>query len=252
MKRILFSNLGYAKGIDGSLRQHAGHFGRHLYCPVPVQQQVLSQVRALIDAQSPDICCFVEIDNGSIHSGGLRQIEALMDDEHYRFHDIAGKYGNESFLRDLPFHTGKSNAFLARADVRFERHYFTHGSKRLIYNLRLPDGLRVFFTHFSLRQAIRQRQFIEMRDLIGRADGPVVIMADFNILRGVEELRPLLEEGGLVLMNQEEDYTFTFFRHRLLLDLCLCSSEIAMRSELQVVPQPYSDHAALLLIIGDP
>ena len=55
--KIFFSNIGYAKGIDGSLRQHISMAGRHFYCSLPVQEQVLAQVKALIDAEQPDLCC---------------------------------------------------------------------------------------------------------------------------------------------------------------------------------------------------
>ena len=246
--RVLFSNIGYAKGIDGSLRHHVGFFGRHFYCQLPVQEQVLAQLKAIIDAGEPDLCCFVEIDSGSLHTARFNQIEALVDTE-YHFYDIADKYGHESWLGRMPFHQGKSNAFLARRDISFERLYFTHGTKRLIYHLSLPGDISLLFAHFSLRGEIRVRQFEEMRLLLQKIPGEIMILADFNILKGFNELDPWIQSSGLCILNREDDHTFTFHQRKLALDLCICSQDLARRSTLKIIPQPFSDHAALLVNI---
>ena len=108
-QKILFSNLGYARGINGSLQQHIKGAGRFFYCAPTVQQRVLAQMKSIIDQEKPDLCCFVEIDQGSIHTAYFNQMDALMD-EIYRFHDISDKYGYNSTLGRMPLHAGKSNA----------------------------------------------------------------------------------------------------------------------------------------------
>ncbi|MBU0860129.1 MAG: hypothetical protein KJ667_09330, partial [Alphaproteobacteria bacterium] len=167
--KILFSNIGYAKGINGSLRQHIDYFGRHFYCSVPTQRQILSQLKAIITSEHPALCCFVEIDRGSLQTAQFNQLSALLDD-HYAFSDIADKYGDRSLVGRLPLHRGKSNALLANHALNFERLYFRHGTKRLIYNVTLPatipGNIHVFFAHFSLNAHTRARQFAEMRRLI--------------------------------------------------------------------------------------
>ena len=196
--------------------------------------------------EKPDLCCLVEIDRGSAHSARFNQILALLDDE-YRYHDIADKYGQESPLGKMPLHSGKSNGFLARNDLVFERLYFRNGTKRLVYRIELPDGAHLFFAHFSLNRKVRTRQFREVHDLVRGSAGPVILLADFNILRGFSELKSLVEDTGLSVMNREEDPTFTFHKNRLPLDLCLCTRDIAERISLRIIPQPFSDHAALLV-----
>ena len=57
----------------------------------------------------------------------------------------------------------------------------------------------------------------------------------------------LLHSNELVLLNSEEHPTFTFHIIRKVLDICICTKNISRRSHLQVIPQPYSDHAALLI-----
>ncbi|WP_138380020.1 endonuclease/exonuclease/phosphatase family protein [Luteithermobacter gelatinilyticus] len=246
--KILFSNIGYAKGIDGSLKSHMRYFHRHFYANISVQKQVLHQLKNLIETEMPDLCCFVEIDRGSVHSAQLNQIHELMDEE-YTYHDIADKYGENSLLGRLPLHAGKSNAFLAKAPLPFERLYFGYGRKRLIYKLILSEDIHVFFAHFSLNQKIRLRQFEEVYYLVRDLDQEVILLADFNILKGFRELNPLLETTALTVLNKEEEPTFTFHRKRHALDLCLCTPGIAERADLKIIPQPFSDHAALLLNI---
>lgn len=245
--RILFSNLGYARGIDGSLWHHASRFKRNFYTGRRAQLAVLAQVRAMLDDHEPDLCCFVEIDSGSVHSHGLNQLTALR--EGFVHHDIAGKYGPAALLGRLPLHQGKSNAFIARDDVAFERLYFAAGSKKLVYRIRHPAGFTIYFAHFSLHAATRAAQLTEMRRLVDAEPGESMVLADFNIMQGFRELAPLTAGGGLHVLNQEAQPTFTFHRRRLALDLCLCTPALASRGRVTVIPQPYSDHAALLVEI---
>lgn len=244
--KIMFSNIGYAKGINGYLHQHIVNANRYFYCSPAVQQKVLHQLKMLIKKEAPDICCLVEIDQGSVHSGYHNQLETLFDNQ-YPFHNIASKYGEKGLLRKMPLHKGKCNAFLAKQDFPFERLYFSRGGKRLVYHLTLPDEVHLFFAHFSLREKMRAQQFKELSRLVAAVSGEVIILGDFNILKGLEELAPLMQHRPLVLLNREEEHTFTFHRSRLLLDLCLCSPSLVKNASLRVIEQPFSDHAALML-----
>jgi endonuclease/exonuclease/phosphatase family metal-dependent hydrolase len=170
---------------------------------------------------------------------------ALLDDE-YNFHDIADKYGENNRIGRMPFFHGKSNAFLSKAALPYERLYFKYGAKRLIYRIELPGNVYLFFAHFSLQASIRAQQFDEVRKLIEASPGEVIILADFNIMQGFEELKGLLSED-LVILNGREDYTFTLHRSRWVLDLCICSKALAPHVNLKIVQQPFSDHAALLV-----
>src|SRR5688572_17701312 len=126
-QKIFFSNIGYARGIDGTLWQHMLYAHRHVYYGVTPQQQVLLQLKEIIAQEKPDICCFVEMDSGSFHSSYYNQIQYLVDDE-YMFHDISGKYGEDNWLNEMPLFKGKSNAFIAKEIAPFERLYFRYGS----------------------------------------------------------------------------------------------------------------------------
>jgi endonuclease/exonuclease/phosphatase family metal-dependent hydrolase len=249
-RKIFFSNLGYAKGIDGSLRQHVGRFGRHFYNKLPVQEQVLEQLKNIITKEDPDICCFVEIDRGSRQSASLNQLERLID-ERYSYHDIADKYGEGSLVGRMYLHAGKSNAFVSKEKLAFERLYFRHGTKRLIYRLELPEGISLLFAHFSLNRKTRVKQFQEIREIARQHKGETVLLADFNIMQGFRELAPLLDDGDLKVLNKESDFTFSFINKKLVLDLCIASKNLAPRINLKIIAQPFSDHAGLLVEIQD-
>lgn len=242
--KIFMSNLGYARGINGCLVHHLRYAHRHFYCSEIVQRQTLDQLAAVLLAERPDLCCLVEIDKGSFDTLHFNQLDHLLSDE-YPCYDVENKYGEGSVLRTLAFTKGKSNAFLSRHALPYEKIYFTHGTKRLVYKIVLEEGLTLFFAHFSLNRQVRKRQLEQTRDLMHHTPGEVMFMGDFNVLSGIEELDPLLEEG-LVLLNDRGTPTFTFHKRSLVLDLCLCTPEVAKRTVLRVIPQPYSDHAALL------
>ena len=244
--RILFSNIGYASGIDGTLWQHVCRFNRHFYCSIPLQQQVLMQLKGIVTNAKPDLCCFVEIDEGSVHSAGFNQIKFLMDDD-FKYYDIADKYGPGNWLAKLPLHFGKSAAFMSVQDLPFEKLYFSAGSKRLIHRIMLPNGVAVFFTHFSLQRKVREKQFGELRKLIAEQGREVIILADFNIMHGFSELKEFLNGDDLKVLNEEHHPTFRIHRTKMALDLCIASSGIADKLDLKIIPQPFSDHAALLV-----
>jgi endonuclease/exonuclease/phosphatase family metal-dependent hydrolase len=244
--RILFSNLGYLRGINGSMLHHVRYIHRHFYCTPEVQRAHIKQLSRLIEDESPDLCCFVEIDKGD----NLNQLEALVT-EHYKYYDIENKYGINSKLRTLPVARGKSNGFLANQNYLHEKIYFTHGTKRLIYKIQLEPNVTLFFAHFSLKQAVRAEQLKQTRQLLSETPGELILLGDFNIHTGFKELAPLLHENNLLLLNEEDKPTFRFHKTKLALDLCICSHAIAKRSHLRIIHQPYSDHDALILTIDD-
>ena len=245
---ILMGNLGYLRGINGCLSQHFRYAYRHIYCSQDVQRACIQQVIELIEKEAPDICCFVEIDKGSAGPSNFNQLEALVT-EQYSFFDIENKYGPLSRLRSLPLTRGKSNGFLAKRHMHYEKIFFTHGTKRLIYKISIAPDITLFFAHFSLKQKTRAMQLLQVRDIVKDTQGEVIVLGDFNIKSGFGELAPLVNEAHLVVMNQENVPTFRFHKWQVPLDICLCSRGIAEHAQLKVIPQPYSDHEALLLTL---
>lgn len=246
---ILMSNLGYLRGINGCLSHHIRYAHRHIYCPPNIQEASIRQLVKVIEQEQPDLCCFVEIDKGSADLRNFNQLEALAG-EHYPFFDIENKYAPGSRLRSMPLTRGKSNGFIAKREIPYEKIFFTHGTKRLIYKMLIEPGVTLFFAHFSLKKIVREQQLLQVRQLMDATPGESIFMGDFNIHTGFGELAPLLAGNKLVLLNQEDVPTFRFHKLQLPLDLCICTHNIAKRAHLKIIPQPYSDHEALLLTLS--
>lgn len=245
--KILMSNLGHLRGINGSLTHHILFAHRHFYCSATIQEQVWRQLTQVIRVEHPDLCCFVEIEQTAFHQANFSLLADIAG-ELYPFFDIENKYSHASRLRTFPMTRGKSNAFLAKQHFPYEKIHFSHGTKRLIYKIKLVPAITLFFAHFSLNRKVRAQQLQEVRELIDGTPGEAIFLGDFNILGGFKELEPLLH-NDLVLLSSNEHPTFTFHFFRKVLDICICTKNIAPHCHLRVIPQPYSDHAALVLEI---
>jgi endonuclease/exonuclease/phosphatase family metal-dependent hydrolase len=157
----------------------------------------------------------------------------------------------QTIAHKVPFLKGKSNAFMARHNYPFKKIYFKTGVKRLIYKIDISNDTSVFFTHFSLSYKKRQMQLQEMVAFIKAQDKQVILLADFNVLRGFTELKDFIAQTGFVLLNKEDEHTFLFHKNSLALDLCLCSPALQDKISLQIIDQPFSDHQALLVNVNE-
>lgn len=215
---------------------------RHVHCSINVQNKVLNQIKEVIKKENPDICCFVEIEKNS------NQMQKLLDGQ-YNFSDVTTKYGS-SWLNFFPLTKGKSNGFMAKKKIDFKKVYFNKGTKRLIYEIKINQEITLFFAHFSLNKKTRSYQLLQVKKIFEETKGGVIFLGDFNILSGLKELEPLLRQNNLVLLNNKNFPTFTFHKSLLVLDLCICTKDMVADINLKIIPQPYSDHAALLLEIN--
>lgn len=247
--KILLANLGYARNIDGLLRNHVRYVWHYVSCPPAVQVAALALFREQLVHEQPDLCCLVEVDTGSSNNRGINQMQLLVGDP-YPFFDVANKYGAATGLQTNPITSGKSNGFLSKKPVTFTHVYMAVGTKRLIYIVALSPDLTVVFGHFSLRKRIRAQQFAELATIIRELPGEVMLLGDFNTFSGFSELDPLLAATGLRLMNNPADYTFVFSGLAMTLDLVLCTPKLAERCRLRPLHLPFSDHDAVIAEIS--
>jgi endonuclease/exonuclease/phosphatase family metal-dependent hydrolase len=246
--RILVSNIGYARNIDGSVLAHLRQSRHHLRTSVRSQKIALDAYKNIIAAVQPDICCMIEIDTGSPTSSGFDQFAYLLHPD-YPLRDVVGKYAVSSRLSKFWLTRGKSNGFMAKRPYRFNRYYLSHGSKRLLYRIELEKGLVLFFTHLSLNSQTRLKQIQELRAFADKETGDVLIAGDFNILAGPDELKTFTRDGRYTLLNDSALGTFTLLGRHYLLDICLATSHTVPRTSIEVIDQPFSDHDALLITV---
>ncbi|RFC63095.1 hypothetical protein DYI37_14270 [Fulvimarina endophytica] len=252
MTRIVYANLGYLRGIDGSIRQHVGRVWRHVYTPLAAQTESIAQLTAKVQELSPDLCCLVEIDRGSITNRFFDQLPTIGGDL-FPVSGAHGKYGTERTLSPLHISYGKSNAFLAKRPLVATDRYLKDGKKKLVYDIRMEAGsldLRVLVVHLSLVESERALQIRELATWVAEQQASTIVVGDFNVFKGDAELRPLLASGHLYHANRGMEPTFRFGPWRAALDTCLISEDLREQASITIVDQPYSDHQMLVMDIA--
>ncbi len=234
--KILLYNAAYATGLDGSIRDYFLKFYRYIYTPRDIIRKVRQAIYHLLERESPDVCCFVEV-----HS----RTHMLPEAHSYTFGDIENKYGRFSWLRAVPMFRDNCNGFMSKHPLPFRKHEFTHGTKKLIYEILLKEDLSLFLVHFSLNGAVRKLQCQELEQLL-KSRKRVILCGDFNIFRGAGELQKLAKDCNLHIVNSIDQATFPAFHPKNSLDLFLCSHSLK-HAEVKVLHAHASDHLPVLL-----
>jgi endonuclease/exonuclease/phosphatase family metal-dependent hydrolase len=236
--KILLINLGYCTGINGFFWQYAAKLHRYIFLPKIVEKRTLQKLKQVISREDPDMVCLVEIKKG-------KQVRSLISDQ-YLFHDVKIKYGEKSILKMCPFFYNKGNAFIAKENFSFKRHYLESGTKKLVYEIILPNNLSLFLVHLPLSKISRNKQLKSIAKLTEKNEQKI-ICGDFNILRGLKELESLLKGSDLKIIDPEP--TFPAFKPRKFLDLFLCSGSI--KATARVINSQISDHLPVVLEIEE-
>ncbi len=224
--KILLINLGYCTGLDGSIYDYFTKFYRFGFLPKRHEGRVIRKLKKL--AEDVDLICMLEVKSG--------QFEKIQGDW---YGDVENKYGVGSLLRYLLFTRENCNGFISKKKVPFKKHFLKNGTKKLLYEIEMPGGTKLVFAHFSLNSKVRRKQFGEINKMF---DGSRIVCGDFNIFKGVEEVKPLVESGLQVV---SEEPTFPACSPRKPLDLFLCSKDL--ECEVEVLNEVLSDHSAVLL-----
>lgn len=234
--KILLSNVGYCTGLNGSYLNYILRCHRYFYRPQKAEKQVLKTLKKIIDQEHPDLCCLIEIED--VHAKALKNST-------YQYVEFDNKYGQKSLLRKLPIFSKKGNGYLAKENYSCEKHFFKNGTKKIIYEIKLDSKISVFMAHFSLNAKTRAKQFKEMKQLV--KDTPdVIICGDFNIFGGFRELKPLLEDKRLRIVNTKNDKTFPAHCPKKVLDIFIVSKNIKV-NRFNVLQDQFSDHLPVIL-----
>jgi len=233
--RAMIYNVGNLTGIKGSVSEYVLQSQGYFLSEIPSvrrQKQVLADhLVELIDEVRPDILFLAEIRDESY----LDLIKSM-----FRSHAIDRKYGT-SFLASLPVLQGNSSGVFVQHDFPVERHYMSHGTKRLIQEVKIDADTSLFFGHFALGKSARAKQFQEVAQIVKPVKHPIVA-GDFNILHGELELDELLARTGLSVVNHPDDKTFPTARPQMALDLFLAPPTIEAVEVAVLHGAQLSDH----------
>ena len=174
----------------------------------------LPKLAEVIASAKPDIVGLQEVHCGT-RAGPVDQGEALAS--------LTGL--NVAFGKSCGMDGGAyGNAVLTRGTIR---QTFTHplpgsGEPRSVLQAEISlDGKDVLFfvTHLAawgrLLRVARMRQIAELGDILARGALPHVLVGDFNVPPGAEEVHTLLSHGHLHVIGDFREATFPMTRQRL-------------------------------------
>lgn len=235
--RILFYNIRYGTGCGWSYHlpfPFAGFFR-------PARDGT-ERIGALLDDLDVDVACLCEVDGGSYRQGGRNQARSLAPRSWN--HAFAPKYGTSPLSR-LPLFSTQGNAVLSRLPIVASReNLFSRGVKRSFLEVEFPD-FTVLLAHLSLGSGARRTQLEEIARRCRSLNRPLFVGGDFNLLRGSQELEPLLEATGLVDADATARPTFPSRRPTRRLDCLLTTPDVRVRT-FDLPDVTLSDHLPLL------
>ncbi len=204
------------------------------------KRRLLKQLGDFLEKEKPDLCCFVEIEKNDFFA----EIQQML--AKYPQNDIQNKYHPNGFLQNFKVFRAKGNGFFAKDVDKVSHHYFSCGTKRLIYEIALPNGVTVFMAHFSLLARIRKKQLRDMAKLVSKKEN-VVVCGDFNIFKGFSELEEFLQATKMRILNRPDEHTHPRIKPKKPLSIFLVSPEISAPNIRVIKSLPISDHLPVML-----
>lgn len=232
--KILLMNLGYCTNLNGSLFQYSLKGYRYLYVSKKVQNKTLNKLNSLIKQENPDLICLIEIKQG-------KQILNLVNSE-YPYYDINTKYSPKNFFNKFSGIKKNSNAIISKQNLKFKKHYLNNGTKKLLYEILLPTGVKLILFHFSLNKTVRQSQFREIHKMF-KNDKKKIICGDFNTRQGLEELKYLKTKNSLRISHKTP--TFPAINPKKIFDYFMYSKKLKVNTK--ILEDQISDHLPIVL-----
>lgn len=244
--KILFYNLGYGRGHDGSVRSYILKAHRFLHSSRMQQHVVLDEVIHLVKKEKPDVVAYAEISTGSFRNAQFNQHRYLVKTfgERSVADAAVSKYG-ETMLNVAPFHAGNCNGVISFLPAHITEHYLARSRKKLVFRVELED-VTIFVVHLPLVSTDRRKQLHEIAMMVNQTSGNVVVCGDFNIFDGLDELAVLQEETDLQVAGNGE-LTYPSAHPRLQLDVFLYRGvDRVNEPRLKVMNLQVSDHLPVL------
>lgn len=246
--KIIFYNLGYGRGIDGSLLSYVKKSLRFIRQGIPSQVEVLDGVVGFVLREKPEVFAYTEVMTGSFRNSYFDQHKYLVGGlGAYENSTAVTKYG-DSIFSNLPFHKGNCNGSIVSAPATISNHFLQHSRKKLVQQISL-DKVTIFSVHLPLITSHRVKQLEELSMMVNTTKGNVVVCGDFNILNGIDELKILIENTGLCVEHGVGN-TFPSHSPKIEIDVCLHRLESDCRVVIATsFPLLHSDHLPVMIEI---
>jgi endonuclease/exonuclease/phosphatase family metal-dependent hydrolase len=243
--RLILYNIQYSCGLDGSINSYF-KFWRFFKAP----QNNINKISDFLKKYNPDIIGLIEVDTGSIRTKNKNNSLVIQEKLKILNKIEKIKYGEKNILKlfhHTPFLKNQANSILSKYKFNLEEFlFFNHGTKRLLIKVEIPYPKPhiLILVHLSLRKKIREKQIKELREIVKNIKKPLILLGDFNIFSGLEELNPLIELN-LKIVNKELN-TYPSSKPKKILDIIMVSKEILIIN-YKTININLSDHLPLLL-----
>jgi endonuclease/exonuclease/phosphatase family metal-dependent hydrolase len=233
--KILLHNIAYGTGLNGSWKQYFFKVWRYFWLPLYSGRCLLRTLKK----QNADIYCLLEVDAGSLRNRYRSQVKKLAKVLSCDYSYSRLKYSMRSIWRFFVFFRRQHDAILSKMKGEYRYHYLRSGMKKLVQEY-VVNGISVFAVHLAvLGRMIRRKQLEQLSQILKKCPRPFVLCGDFNIHKGLKEVRAFSQEMELKLV--ELPATWPSCNPKKHFDLFFISNGIKLRNA-DVVKTECSDH----------
>ena len=233
--KIMFYNIAYGTGLNGSWKQYLSQSWRFLWLPLKAMKQMVEALKK----EKPDVLCLAEVDSGSFRNRFRSQAKQLAKKLKLPFFKTETKYDHHSAWQLMSLIRKQHDAILSNKKGRFKRHQLKSGMKKLVQEF-IVDGVSIFTVHLAvLSQRVRKKQLSELSGILKNCSRPYLVCGDFNIYKGLGELHDFIRQTGLKRVTKHP--SFPSFSPKHCLDLFFASPDVKIK-KTGVLNITYSDH----------
>lgn len=233
--KIMFYNIAYGTGLNGSWTQYLSCTWRFFWLPIRARKRIAETLKR----EKPDVVCLVEVDGGSFRNRFRCQAKQLADKLLLPFYYSQTKYRRWSIWRFMSLVRKQNDAVLSKIRGEVRRHELNFGMDKLVLEY-IVEGLSIFTVHLAvLSERVRKNQLRELADILKNCPRPHLVCGDFNIHNGLDELRDFVRSTGLKRLIKKP--TFPSFSPTRYLDLFFASPGVRIK-RAGIINVNYSDH----------
>lgn len=233
--KIMFYNIAYCTGLNGSWRQYLSQTWRFFWLSLRARKKIAETLKK----EAPDVICLAEVDSGSFRNRFHSQAKQLAKNLSFPFSYTHSKYRRRSVWRFMNVIRKQHDSILSKRPGKFIRHELRSGMKKLVQEY-IMEGISIFTVHLAvLSGRVRKKQLRELAKILKECPRPYVVCGDFNIHKGLSELKEFIHLTGLRRLIKQP--TFPSFSPKRYLDLFFASPSIKVK-QAGVINVDYSDH----------
>lgn len=240
--KIIFYNIAYGTGLNGSWRQYFLKIRRFVWLPFFHTRKIAK----LLKKHRADVLCLVEVDGGSYRNRFMCQTKRLAKKLDFNFWHTKSKYHPKSLFNYLPYIRKRNDAIISSKNGEVHCHYIKSGMKTLVQEF-IVNNISIFTVHLAVLQSkIRKMQLEELNDILKKCRHPFILCGDFNIQNGLKEIKDFSEKTGLQLV--ELPATWPSCKPKKYFDLFFTSSGIKIE-DAGIIESELSDHLPIWIKI---